>query len=88
MSDAPGFDPLRIIDSLERHRVNYVLIGVLAGVLHGTDEIADSVDICPQMKPENLDRLNEALVELGAESVPGALIAVPSRPPASVAGGG
>lgn len=57
-------DPWAIIGALEKHRVNYVLIGSLAGVLHGTDEIADRVEICPQMKGENLERLRAALVEL------------------------
>jgi hypothetical protein len=60
-----NFDPWAIIGALERHRVNYVLIGGLAGVLHGTDEITSDVDICPQMKGENIDRLQSAVEELG-----------------------
>jgi hypothetical protein len=60
------FDPLRILATLDRHRVAYVLIGGLAGVLHGTDEITSGVDIVPQMKPENIERLERALSELDA----------------------
>jgi len=59
------FDPLRILAELERRRVAYVVIGALAGVLHGTDEITDRIDICPQMKEDNLERLQRALEELG-----------------------
>lgn len=58
------FDPWAIVGALERHRVNYVLIGALAGVLHGTDEVTNGVDICPQMKDENIERLAAALAEL------------------------
>lgn len=62
MSD---FDPLAILGALERHRVAYVLIGDLAGVLHGTDLMADTVEITPSLKPENTERLNRALDDLG-----------------------
>src|SRR5262245_53530867 len=64
--ERPPFDPWRIIRTLERNNVGYVLIGALAGVLHGTDEVTHGVDICPQMKPANLERLATALNELGA----------------------
>ena len=50
MSD---FDPLAILGALERHRVAYVIIGDLAGVLHGTDLSANNVEITPSLKPEN-----------------------------------
>lgn len=62
------FDPWAIIGALERHRVNYVLIGALAGVLHGTDEVTGGVDICPQMKDENLERLTVALADLDEQA--------------------
>lgn len=62
MSD---FDPLAILGALERHRVAYVIVGDLAGVLHGSDLTADSVEITPSLKPENLIRLDQALEDLG-----------------------
>ena len=64
-----GFDPRGILTSLERHRVNFVLIGALARVLQGTDEVTGGVDICPQRRAENLERLDAALAELGAAPV-------------------
>ena len=62
MSD---FDPLAILGALERHRVAYVIIGDLAGVLHGTDLSANTVEITPSLKPENAERLDRALEDLG-----------------------
>ena len=59
------FDPLAILGALERHRVAYVLVGDLAGVLHGTDLIADTVEITPSLKAENTERLDRALNDLG-----------------------
>ena len=59
------FDPLAILGALERHRVAYVLVGDLAGVLHGTDLTADNVEITPSLKPENTERLSHALDDLG-----------------------
>lgn len=61
-----SFDPRGILAYLERARVNYVLIGSLARALQGTDETARGVDICPQARPENLERLRGALAELEA----------------------
>lgn len=61
---AEKFDPWEILGALERHHVNYVLIGALAGVLHAMDEIARGVDICPQMKEQNLERFRKALSEV------------------------
>jgi hypothetical protein len=66
MSTPDSFDPLRVLATLERHRVAYVLVGALAGVLHGTDEITSGVDIVPQMKADNVERLERALAELDA----------------------
>lgn len=65
MSD---FDPLAILAALERHHVAYVLVGDLAGVLHGTDLTADSVEITPSLKHENSERLEHALEDLGVSS--------------------
>jgi hypothetical protein len=61
-----GFDPRGLLAGLHRNYVNYVLIGGLARVIRGTDEITGGVDICPSLRPDNLERLREALVELEA----------------------
>ena len=60
-----GFDPLAILGALERQRVAYVIVGDLGGVLHGTDLSANNVEITPSLKPENTERLDLALDDLG-----------------------
>ncbi len=61
------FDPRGVLAALEREYVGYVLIGGLARVLRGTDEITDGVDVCPSMRDDNLQRLERALSGLGLE---------------------
>lgn len=46
--------------------VDYVLIGGLAGVLHGSPAMTNDADIVPSRTDENLGRLSEALRSLGA----------------------
>jgi hypothetical protein len=66
----PPFDPLGLLGALERHRVAFVVIGGLARVIQGTDELTRGVDIVPSTKPDNLRRLSSALDELGASELP------------------
>jgi len=65
------FDPRAILAALERKRVVYVLIGGLARVLRGADEITRGVDICPTFGRENVGRLERAASELGARRADG-----------------
>jgi hypothetical protein len=60
------FDPRGLLAALDRNYVAYVLIGGLARVIRGTDELTDGVDICPSLRPDNLERLGGALEELKA----------------------
>ena len=60
------FDPARLLEVLDRHGVDYVLIGGLAGALHGSPAATNDADICPARTPDNLSRLAAALVELEA----------------------
>jgi hypothetical protein len=61
-----AFDPRGILAALDRDYVAYVLIGGLARVIRGTDEVTHGVDICPSLRPENVERLGRALSELDA----------------------
>lgn len=58
------FDPRAILAALERNYVDYVLIGGLARVLRGSDEITHGVDICPALTTNNDERLAQAGLEL------------------------
>ena len=66
MAEEEVFDPRGLLAALHRNYVNYVLIGGLARVIRGTDEITKGVDVCPSLRPDNLERLGEALEELAA----------------------
>ena len=67
-------DPERLFAVLARHAVDYVLIGGLAAVLHGSALVTNDADICPNRDPENLARLADALRELDAR------VRTPSEP--------
>ena len=64
-----SFDPRAVLAALDRQRVAFVVIGGLARVIEGTDEVTRGVDITPSTKPENLQRLTEALGDLGVTDV-------------------
>lgn len=74
MSESTALDPERIIGTLSRHRVQFVLIGALAARLYGFPRLTADADITPASDKINLERLASALTELNAkvytESVP------------------
>lgn len=59
-------DPVCIFRVLAEHEVQYVLIGGLAAVLHGSPAMTNDADIVPAPDDENLTHLSEALRSLGA----------------------
>ena len=59
-------DPECIFAVLAKHDVDYVLIGGLAAVLHGSTAMTNDADIFPSKQPENLEHLSSALVDLEA----------------------
>jgi len=73
-----GFDPIGILGALARHEVRFVVIGGLAGAIRGSPVITGDVDICYARDGANLERLAEALHELGAR-LRGAPADVPFR---------
>jgi hypothetical protein len=67
----PRFDPYAILRELESERVSYVIVGALARVIQGSDELTDGLDLTPSARKRNLDRLQAALERLNAERVDG-----------------
>src|SRR6266568_6324718 len=61
---AAAFDPLRILKTLERHGVRFVIIGGIAGRLWGSTTVTNDLDICYARDAENLNALALALAEL------------------------
>jgi predicted nucleotidyltransferase len=56
---------LDLFSALERHKVEYVLIGGLAISLHGVERATMDIDVTVAMTPENLASLVEMARELG-----------------------
>lgn len=61
------FDPLRALDVLHRHGVQFVVIGAFAGRLLGSPSLTRDLDICYARDRANLEALVAALGELHAE---------------------
>jgi hypothetical protein len=65
------FDPLGVLATLDRHRVAYIVIGGFGRVVRGTEEVTRGLDVVPSTKPDNLQKLEEALDELEARKQDG-----------------
>jgi hypothetical protein len=55
-----------LLGTLVEHGVDFVLIGGLAAVLHGSPAMTNDADICPSRSAENLERLADALRSMHA----------------------
>lgn len=60
------FDPERLLRTLERRGVAFVLIGGVAARVEGAPILTEDLDITPARGTDNLERLAAALIELGA----------------------
>jgi hypothetical protein len=67
----PRFDPYAIFEELDRVKTFFVVIGGLARVIQGSDELTHGLDIAPSLNKENLSRLGRALESLNARRVDG-----------------
>ena len=66
-ADGPApLDALRIFEELDRHGVEFVLVGGLAAQTHGNTRMTNDVDVIPAPEPKNLARLADALRALEA----------------------
>jgi hypothetical protein len=80
------FDPYAIFHELDRAHVSFVLVGALARVIQGSDEMTRGFDLTPSLRAQNLERLERALESLEARRVDGKPLDVsdldPAREPA------
>lgn len=82
MRDESVQHPLRtVVELLERHGVEYIVIGGQAEALMGSPRATYDVDLCYRRTPENIARLASALAEFGV-SFRGAPAGLPFRPDA------
>jgi len=68
VAEGERFDPLAIVAAFERQGASYVLVGALARVLQGADELTRGVDLTPSLREKNLERVEAALASLEAEA--------------------
>ena len=60
------FDYLNMLSVLAHHQVEFIVIGGLCGMMHGSTLTTLDVDIVPNRTEENMKRLESALSELHA----------------------
>lgn len=65
-SEIFGLDTERVLVALARHGVDYVLVGGLAALAHGSTIATADVDVLPRTDLDNLEHLLDALEELDA----------------------
>lgn len=63
---APEFEPEPIVAALLARGVAFVVIGGFAARLQGSPLLTGDIDVTPETSAENLERLSDALRDLGA----------------------
>jgi hypothetical protein len=64
--DGPQLRRREVLGLLDRHRVEFVMVGGQAASAHGALRLSTDLDVCVRWSPDNLDRMGEVLVELDA----------------------
>ena len=62
----PEFSALGLLRALTSHGVDFVVIGGIAMVFHGSTRVTQDLDVCVAPDQTNLDVLGHALIALGA----------------------
>jgi hypothetical protein len=55
---------LRVLDALEKQKVQYILVGGVAVILHGIERFTRDMDIFVKMDDKNIGRLRKALLSI------------------------
>ncbi|MEV4075552.1 hypothetical protein ACGFJC_36385 [Nonomuraea fuscirosea] len=63
---AVGFDPFPLLGALQRHGVRAVVIGQVAGIMHGSAELTGDLDLLWDGVPEHAPALAAAFASVGA----------------------
>ena len=63
---APNLDFEAILRTFYKHNVDFIVVGGVCGVLHGAPVNTFDIDFVHSREPENLDKVLDALEELGA----------------------
>ncbi|MCF6472095.1 hypothetical protein FAF44_27420 [Nonomuraea sp. MG754425] len=63
---ALGFDPFPLLEALHRHGVRAVVIGQVAGIMHGSTELTADLDLLWDGTPATAPALADAFASAGA----------------------
>jgi hypothetical protein len=63
----PDFRPTALLKRLVAHGVDFVVVGGIAMIGHGSARVTQDLDICYATDGGNLEALGAAMVELGAK---------------------
>ena len=66
MAEQP-FDPFPLLATLQRHEVDFIVIGLIAAIAQGYPMATRDLDVTPSREPDNVERLAEALRQLQAK---------------------
>lgn len=66
VADWSPFNPAGLLGVLVAHGVDFVVVGGLAAVLHGSARITQDLDVTYSAEPANLEVLGQALIDLDA----------------------
>ncbi|MDX1620326.1 MAG: hypothetical protein R3320_05010 [Nitriliruptorales bacterium] len=85
----PPLDVDRIVETLTRHEVDFVVIGGIAVLAHGHPRATFDLDVMAPLDEDNMRRFAQALDELNAEvrGVDGDLLEVDPTDPEQLASG-
>src|SRR5687767_2459545 len=64
--EPPPLDTSRLLETLNSHGVEYLIVGGVAAIAHGAQRPTNDVDCVARRTPANLDRVAAALRELNA----------------------
>jgi hypothetical protein len=64
--DAIGFDPFPVLDALSRHGARAVVMGQVAGIMHGSVEPTGDFDLLWDGSAEQAPRMTAAFASVGA----------------------
>ncbi|MFQ6113319.1 MAG: nucleotidyl transferase AbiEii/AbiGii toxin family protein [bacterium] len=59
---------MQILNALNKHHVDYILIGGVAVIIHGLERLTRDIDLFVKMNPKNIERLRKALFSVFEDS--------------------
>ena len=65
--DAVGFDPFPLLRSLDEHGAEVVVMGQVAGIMHGSRELTGDLDLLWDGRAEQVDALVAVFASLSAD---------------------